>query len=153
MSRRIQREYENLTKDPSPYVKRLSIIDTDGEGNTSWKLVIESPEESSYLGKGFAVFIIFPPDYPYSAPTIRFDTKIFHPNISYKGDVCVEALGFGKWTVSSTIRMVISSIRNLLLEPDMSNPLNPEAALEMSKGKEVYNATVKRWLETYNKSL
>lgn len=149
-SRRIQREYENLTKDPPPYLTEIKIEDNQ---TNKWYITIHSPEESTYKGAKFVVCLHFPDDYPYSRPDFTFMTKIFHPNITFKGEVCNEALGLDKWSVSSTVRMILLSIRNLLLEPDISNPLNPEAAIEYAKGLEKYGETVKRWIETYNKDL
>jgi ubiquitin-protein ligase len=148
-SRRIQREYDNLISDPPDFLEEIEI---DAEsGLNRWYICIVSPEESVYHGAKFVVIINFPSDYPYSTPTFVFHTKIFHPNITFKGDICKEALGLDKWTISSTIRMLIPSIRNLLLEPDVSNPLNPEAAVEYNKGIERYKEVIEKWLQTYNK--
>ncbi|KAF3856016.1 hypothetical protein F7725_016739 [Dissostichus mawsoni] len=36
--------------------------------------------------------IKFPVDYPYSPPTFRFLTKMWHPNIYENGDVCISIL-------------------------------------------------------------
>ncbi|XP_015347623.1 ubiquitin-conjugating enzyme E2 R2 [Marmota marmota marmota] len=36
--------------------------------------------------------IKFPIDYPYSPPTFRFLTKMWHPNIYENGDVCISIL-------------------------------------------------------------
>uniref|UniRef100_A0A8C8AW68 UBC core domain-containing protein n=1 Tax=Otus sunia TaxID=257818 RepID=A0A8C8AW68_9STRI len=41
------------------------------------------------LGKAH---IKFPIDYPYSPPTFRFLTKMWHPNIYENGDVCISIL-------------------------------------------------------------
>jgi len=148
-SRRIQREYDNLVNDPPDFLEEIE-IDAD-VGLNRWYVCVTSPEESVYRGAKFVVIINFPGDYPYSAPSFVFHTKIFHPNITFKGDICKEALGLDKWSISSTVRMLIPSIRNLLLEPDISNPLNPEAAVEYNKGMEKYRETIERWLQTYNK--
>ena len=34
----------------------------------------------------------FPPDYPYSPPTVRFLTKVWHPNVYENGDLCISIL-------------------------------------------------------------
>ncbi|NXC92003.1 UB2R1 enzyme, partial [Cercotrichas coryphoeus] len=40
----------------------------------------------------FQAHIKFPIDYPYSPPTFRFLTKMWHPNIYENGDVCISIL-------------------------------------------------------------
>ena len=34
----------------------------------------------------------FPTDYPYSPPSIRFVTKVWHPNVYENGDLCISIL-------------------------------------------------------------
>jgi ubiquitin-conjugating enzyme E2 R len=34
----------------------------------------------------------FPQDYPYSPPSIRFVTKVWHPNVYENGDLCISIL-------------------------------------------------------------
>lgn len=34
----------------------------------------------------------FPQDYPYSPPSIRFITKVWHPNVYENGDLCISIL-------------------------------------------------------------
>ena len=38
--------------------------------------------DTPYEGGKFLVDIIIPPDYPFKPPKMKFDTKIWHPNIS-----------------------------------------------------------------------
>lgn len=34
----------------------------------------------------------FPSDYPYSPPSVKFLTKMWHPNVYENGDVCISIL-------------------------------------------------------------
>ncbi|CAH1392665.1 unnamed protein product [Nezara viridula] len=40
----------------------------------------------------FNAHMKFPPDYPYSPPSIRFLTKVWHPNVYENGDLCISIL-------------------------------------------------------------
>ncbi|PIK41144.1 putative ubiquitin-conjugating enzyme E2 R1-like [Apostichopus japonicus] len=44
------------------------------------------------IGWGRQAEMKFPHDYPYSPPSFRFLTKMWHPNIYDSGDVCISIL-------------------------------------------------------------
>ena len=46
------------------------------------KAKILGPKHTFYEDGVFYVDIAFPTDYPYKPPKIKFETKIWHPNIS-----------------------------------------------------------------------
>ena len=44
-------------------------------------------------GVTFKISISFPPNYPYAAPIIRFDTPCYHPNVDIVGGaICLDIL-------------------------------------------------------------
>ena len=53
-----------------------------GEDLMHWKGKIFGPHDSCYQGGIFTVDILIPQDYPFKPPKMKFDTKIWHPNIS-----------------------------------------------------------------------
>jgi ubiquitin-conjugating enzyme E2 S len=54
--------------------------------------LIEGPKETPYEGGQFKVKIIISENFPQTAPKGFFLTKIFHPNVSEKGEICVNTL-------------------------------------------------------------
>ena len=58
-----------------------------------WKGYILGPEDTVYHGGLFQIDIALPPEYPYKPPKMRFETKIWHPNISSQtGAICLDIL-------------------------------------------------------------
>ena len=57
-----------------------------------------------------------------------FLTKLFHPNVSADGDICVNVLK-RDWRPDLGLRHILTVIRCLLIEP------NPESALNEEAGK------------------
>jgi len=47
-----------------------------------WKGTIFGPSDTPYHGGTFIVDIEIPNEYPFKPPKMKFDTKIWHPNIS-----------------------------------------------------------------------
>jgi ubiquitin-conjugating enzyme E2 S len=68
------------------------------------------------------------PDFPASPPKGFFLTKIFHPNVSKTGEICVNTLK-KDWNERLGIRHVLLTIKCLLIVP------NPESALNEEAGK------------------
>ena len=54
-----------------------------------WKAKIIGPKDTCYEDGIFFVDIVIPQDYPLKPPKMKFDTKIWHPNIcSVTGAIC-----------------------------------------------------------------
>lgn len=50
-----------------------------------------------YEKGAFRIEITFPADYPFKPPKIIFKTKIYHPNIDEKGQVCLPIINPENW--------------------------------------------------------
>lgn len=88
---------------------------------------ISGPENTPFEGGVFPIRLVLDGDYPNSPPKGYFLTKIFHPNISNKGEICVNTLK-KDWHRDCGLKHVLMVIRCLLIEP------NPESALNMDAG-------------------
>jgi ubiquitin-conjugating enzyme E2 S len=53
---------------------------------------IEGPKDTPYEGGVFRIKIIIPQEFPQMAPKGYCITKIYHPNVSEKGEICVNTL-------------------------------------------------------------
>ncbi|XP_072852669.2 ubiquitin-conjugating enzyme E2 C [Pogona vitticeps] len=90
----------------------------------------------------------FPSGYPYNAPTVKFLTPCYHPNVDLQGNICLDILK-DKWSALYDVRTILLSIQSLLGEPNIESPLNTDAA-ELWKNQAAYR---KHLHESYAKHM
>jgi len=74
------------------------------------------------------VDIKIPDEYPFKPPIMKFETKIWHPNISsVTGAICLDILK-NEWTPALTIRTALISLQALLCAPEPDDPQDAEVA-------------------------
>jgi ubiquitin-conjugating enzyme E2 D/E len=145
--KRIQRELEKIREDTPPNVSAGPIDDSD---ITRWAATIIGPTESPFEGGIFRMEIIFPKEYPFKPPHIKFLTKVYHPNISpHGGDICLDILKPSAWSAALTITKVLLSICSLLTDPNPKDPLWAEPARLIQSDREKYNEVARQWVLLY----
>lgn len=64
----------------------------------AYSVVISIFQDCEAYNKGaFKIQIDFPAEYPFKPPKITFKTKIYHPNIDEKGQVCLPIISAENW--------------------------------------------------------
>jgi ubiquitin-conjugating enzyme E2 R len=133
----LQQELKSLQKEPLEGFTVQLVNDNLFE----WEVAIFGPPNTLYQGGYFKSAIKFPQEYPYSPPTVRFSTKMWHPNIYENGDVCISILHppvddptntelpSEKWNPAQNVRTVMMSIISLLNEPNTFSPANVDASV------------------------
>ncbi|XP_060933292.1 ubiquitin-conjugating enzyme E2 L3-like isoform X2 [Limanda limanda] len=90
----------------------------------------------------FRIEIIFPVEYPFKPPKVTFKTKIYHPNIDEKGQVCLPIVSVENWKPATTTIQVIDDLIALVSDIQPEHPLRADLAEEYTKdqGKFMKNA-------------
>lgn len=134
------------------FVEKMNIIHSITSINDNiryWLVVIPGPQNTPYEGGFFSIKLEFSDQYPYSPPTVEFQTKIFHPNINNKGNICVNIVSPGGWAASLSVKNIIEEIIDLLRVPSPDNPLVPEIAKVYYQNKGKYNDLAKKWTKDF----
>lgn len=118
----IQRELRDLVEKPCEGI-RVSLNDDSLKEALA---ELDGPDGTPYQGGTFKLRLSLGDEYPDKAPKGWFLTKIFHPNVSKSGEVCVNVLQ-KDWKASLGLRHVLLVIRCLLIQPFAESALNDEA--------------------------
>ena len=142
---RIKKEYQDLQKEKNSNVQ-VKLVNNDIR---HWKGRIKGPIDTCYQGGIFDVDIVIPDDYPFKPPKMKFDTKIWHPNISsVTGAICLDILK-NEWTPALTIRTALISLQALMCEPVPNDPQDAVVAKQYMSDINLFNQTAKHWVEEY----
>lgn len=74
---------------------------------TSLYLVITGPQDTPYENGHFKLNIEIPQNYPYDPPIMRFDTRVYHPNIDEEGRICLDSLKHGSGVLVIFVLLII----------------------------------------------
>jgi ubiquitin-conjugating enzyme E2 D len=143
-TRRIQREHQDLAKDAPENCS----AGPRGDNIYLWDALIIGPSDSPYAGGMFKLEIHFSNDYPFKAPKVSCISKIYHPNISASGAICLDILK-DKWSPALTIAKLLLSISSLLTDPNPNDPLVPAIANQYINNRDAYNETAREWTLKY----
>ncbi|XP_067834827.1 ubiquitin-conjugating enzyme E2 S [Heptranchias perlo] len=120
--RQVWKEVSTLAMEPPEGIK----IFTNEEDITDLQATIEGPDGTPYAGGVFKMKLVLGKDFPAAPPKAYFITKIFHPNVSPSGEICVNVLK-KDWTAELGIRHILLTIKCLLIHPNPESALNEEA--------------------------
>lgn len=109
---------------------------------------IEGPANSPYEGGVFHLVLRFPRHYPSNPPQCRVLTKIYHPNISPRGEICLDLLK-DRWSPTFTVSSTLISITSILDDPGLDDPLVPEIAEMCIRNRAQYEENAKAYTQKY----
>ena len=119
-----------------------------GKDMFNWEGTILGPDGSAYAGGKFILDIIFPKDYPFKAPKIKFKTKVYHCNISKDGSICLDIIK-DQWSPILKISQVLISIQSLLCDPNPDDPLVSDIANAYKQNRKKHDKTAQEWVKKY----
>ncbi|XP_074561981.1 ubiquitin-conjugating enzyme E2 22-like [Curcuma longa] len=131
--RQLAKELKNLDETPPEGIK---VVVNDDDFSTICA-DIEGPAGTPYENGVFRMKLLLSHDFPHSPPKGYFLTKIFHPNISANGEICVNTLK-KDWNPSLGLRHVLIVVRCLLIEPFPESALNEQAGKMLLENYDEY---------------
>uniref|UniRef100_A0A3Q2I833 E2 ubiquitin-conjugating enzyme n=1 Tax=Equus caballus TaxID=9796 RepID=A0A3Q2I833_HORSE len=140
--RRLMRDFKRLQEDPP-----VGVSGAPSENNImQWNAVIFGPEGTPFEDGTFKLVIEFSEEYPNKPPTVRFLSKMFHPNVYADGSICLDILQ-NRWSPTYDVSSILTSIQSLLDEPNPNSPANSQAAQLYQENKREYEKRVSAIVE------
>eukprot|EP00471_Norrisiella_sphaerica_P012857 CAMPEP_0184502956 /NCGR_PEP_ID=MMETSP0113_2-20130426/51588_1 /TAXON_ID=91329 /ORGANISM="Norrisiella sphaerica, Strain BC52" /LENGTH=150 /DNA_ID=CAMNT_0026892331 /DNA_START=56 /DNA_END=508 /DNA_ORIENTATION=+ len=130
--------------------EEYEVSNPQDDGNVfKWEVMIFGPPDSPYDGGMFFVKMEFPDTYPEHPPKkVAMQTKIYHPNIDFKGEICFQGLK-DNWNNKMNVKTVIDYLLKLIKNPDYHEAINSEVAEVMQKDMDKYKKLAAEWTEKY----
>jgi ubiquitin-conjugating enzyme E2 A len=105
----------------------------------------------------FKLILTFDESYPNKPPTVKFLSRMFHPNVYANGELCLDILQ-NRWSPTYDVAAILTSIQSLLHDPNPNSPANAEAAGLYRENMKEYvrrvKATVEEsWLDPEEKAM
>lgn len=110
--------------------------------------LIRGPSDTPYSGGKFRINVEIPSNYPFKAPSIKFETKIYHPNINEKGEICLDILK-DNWSPSMSLNRVFIAIYALLNKPNPDDPLSADIGGEYRTSYDIYKQKTIAYTKKY----
>lgn len=97
----------------------------------------------------FNIDLVFPTEYPFKAPKVKFLTRVYHPNVkSQSGEICADIIN-ENWGPTLNVMYCLNAIKQILEEPDGDNPLEAEIAKQMHDNRQAFIETAKKWTNDF----
>ncbi|CZS93877.1 probable ubiquitin--protein ligase [Rhynchosporium agropyri] len=135
--------------------KELADIQNDTDSNIFCQAVdndlshlhasFPGPPDTPYEGGTYVVDIKIPNEYPFRPPIMKFQTRLWHPNVSSQtGAICLDTLGTA-WSPVLTIKSALLSLQSLLSTPEPKDPQDAEVASMLMKNPEQFQKVAREW--------
>lgn len=144
--KRILKELEDVKNDKQASIT-LKLAEEDNLSHLIGTFI--GPPDTPYAGGKFVVDIKIPNEYPFKPPIMKFDTKVYHPNISsVTGAICLDILK-DNWTPILTLKSSLISLQSLFQSPEPNDPQDAEVAKHYLSDHAGFEKTAKYWTSIY----
>ena len=120
--------------------KGIEVVFPDINDIMNFKIKV-SPYDGYYKDGEFVFDVKVPKSYPHDPPKVLCETQVFHPNIDMEGHVCLNILR-EDWKPVLTMNSIVMGLQFLMLEPNVDDPLNKDAANMLADNEPKFRRTV-----------
>ncbi|KAF4344330.1 ubiquitin-conjugating enzyme (huntingtin interacting 2) [Fusarium beomiforme] len=144
--RRIAKELKDIATDTDNSGVNATATNNDLK---HLKGTIPGPPDTPYAGGTYTIDIEIPDQYPFKAPIMKFNTRVWHPNVSSEtGAICLDTLS-SNWSPVQTIKTALLSLRLLLESPNPNDPQDAVVAKMLIEDPQGFALKAHEWAVKY----
>ncbi|KAJ5087741.1 hypothetical protein N7456_011357 [Penicillium angulare] len=145
--RRIGKEMADIHADTKSQITAVPV--NEQEDITHLRGSFPGPPGTPYEGGTYNIDIKIPTDYPFRPPVMKFETKVWHPNVSSQtGAICLDTLS-SAWSPVLTIKSALLSLQSLLSTPEPKDPQDAEVANMLLRKPKEFERVARQWAVIY----
>lgn len=130
-----------------PFVISIDLLNDD---LFAWEVTLSGPENTPYAWGKFVLSVLFPAQYPFKPPVMKFRTTVYHPSIqTATGEVCGAVLG--NWGPTLTAQHCLITVYSLLQDPNPDHPLEQDIAQQLATKPKEFEKMAKKYTKEYAK--
>ncbi|EYE94212.1 E2 ubiquitin-conjugating protein UBC1 [Aspergillus ruber CBS 135680] len=146
-SRRITKELADIYADSQSQIGAEPV--SGDEDITHLRGSFPGPPGTPYEGGTYYIDIRIPLEYPFKPPVMKFETKIWHPNVSSQtGAICLDTLA-SAWSPVLTVKSSLLSLQSLLNTPEPKDPQDAEVANMLLHRPKEFERVAQQWAVNY----
>jgi len=146
-ARRVAKEIADIHSDSFSNVQADPV--GSGDDLTHLRGNFKGPPGTPYEGGTYSVDIRIPSEYPFRPPIMKFETKVWHPNVSSQtGAICLDTLS-SAWSPVLTIKSALLSLQSLLSTPEPKDPQDAEVAGMLMRNPKEFDRVAREWAIKY----
>lgn len=162
-SRRIAKELADIHGDSTSQIAADPVGGDDDI--THLRGSFPGPPGTPYEGGTYKIDIRIPTEYPFRPPVMKFETKVWHPNVSsqtvssrriwmavsltaWQGAICLDTLSTA-WSPVLTVKSALLSLQSLLSTPEPKDPQDAEVAQMLTRRPKEFERVAQEWASLY----
>lgn len=143
---RLTKEIDLLNKKP---VQGFTLNIPDPSNIFNLEFVMEGPAGTPYEGGKFKIAFVFPEDYPFKAPNVAFQTKIYHPNVDQNDGVACLPIIHPNWKPATKISQVLESIIDMVKNPNPDHAVDAEIGQQFVTKRAEFDSMARQTTQQY----
>ena len=145
-SKRLENEFKALSKNP---VCNCIVELQDPNNIHKWTVHMAGPEGTAYEEGVFTLSFVFPDNYPFKCPDVKFVTPMYHPNIKKDtGEICMDVFA-SSWSPTQKVKDILEKLVSLIKSPTTDSPLESEICQEYLKNPKQFEKKVKEFIKNH----
>lgn len=144
--KRMQSELEEMVDYKE--LPTVALVQPEKDNIFKWSALL-LPSTPPYDKGAYNLEIDFPLLYPFVPPLLHITTKVFHPNVNERGQLCIPILEPENWKPTSRMCTVFNVVMATFNDPVPENAFNDNISMMYMWNRKQYDKVAEAWVMRY----